>query len=66
MQILTLVAMEKPATLSADDIRSEKVKVLKSIEPVRVDDVVLGQYTGDPNGEGVFCSLKSAVSFAGL
>ena len=29
MQILTLVAMEKPASLSADDIRNEKVKVLK-------------------------------------
>uniref|UniRef100_A0A914VKB9 Glucose-6-phosphate 1-dehydrogenase n=1 Tax=Plectus sambesii TaxID=2011161 RepID=A0A914VKB9_9BILA len=51
MQILTLVAMEKPASLNAEDIRDEKVKVLKSIRPVRVDDVVLGQYVGDPNGK---------------
>uniref|UniRef100_A0A672QR38 glucose-6-phosphate dehydrogenase (NADP(+)) n=1 Tax=Sinocyclocheilus grahami TaxID=75366 RepID=A0A672QR38_SINGR len=28
------------------------VKVLKCIEPVSVSDVVLGQYVGDPDGEG--------------
>ncbi|VDK49802.1 unnamed protein product [Anisakis simplex] len=41
MQILTLVAMEKPASLSAEDIRDEKVKVLKSIKSLRLEDVVL-------------------------
>lgn len=29
-----------------------KVKVLKSVPPVELDDVVLGQYVGDPQGEG--------------
>ena len=29
-----------------------KVKVLKSVAPVELDDVVLGQYVGDPKGEG--------------
>ena len=29
-----------------------KVKVLKSVQPVELDDVVLGQYVGDPKGEG--------------
>jgi glucose-6-phosphate 1-dehydrogenase len=52
MQILTLVAMEKPASLSADDIRNEKVKVLKNIKEVKLSDVVLGQYTADPEGQG--------------
>lgn len=29
-----------------------QVKVLKCIPPVELEDVVLGQYVGDPNGEG--------------
>ncbi|VIO87365.1 Uncharacterized protein BM_BM13743 [Brugia malayi] len=48
MQILTLVAMEKPASLDAEDIRDEKVKVMKCIKAVRMEDVVLGQYVSDP------------------
>ncbi|XP_075219480.1 glucose-6-phosphate 1-dehydrogenase Zw isoform X2 [Lycorma delicatula] len=52
MQILSLVAMEKPASCHPDDIRNEKVKVLKCIRPLTLDDVVLGQYIGNPDGEG--------------
>ncbi|KAK3102256.1 hypothetical protein FSP39_009955 [Pinctada imbricata] len=52
LQILTLVAMEKPPSTAAEDIRSEKVKVLKSISPLTMDKVVLGQYVGNPDGEG--------------
>ncbi|KAA0706805.1 Glucose-6-phosphate 1-dehydrogenase [Triplophysa tibetana] len=52
LQMLSLVAMEKPASTSSDDVRDEKVKVLKSIDPVSLSDVVLGQYIGDPEGEG--------------
>ncbi|XP_071657303.1 glucose-6-phosphate 1-dehydrogenase, partial [Patagioenas fasciata] len=50
LQMLCLVAMEKPASTNADDVRDEKVKVLKSIDPVQLQDVVLGQYVGDPEG----------------
>ncbi|KAK4324918.1 hypothetical protein Pmani_004478 [Petrolisthes manimaculis] len=52
LQILCLVAMEKPCSTAADDIRDEKVKVLKSMDELMLDDVVLGQYVGDPEGEG--------------
>ncbi|XP_056645684.1 glucose-6-phosphate 1-dehydrogenase isoform X1 [Diorhabda carinulata] len=52
LQILTLVAMEKPASIQPDDIRNEKVKVLRNIPPIQVKDVVLGQYVGNPQGEG--------------
>uniref|UniRef100_A0A4W6EZE8 Glucose-6-phosphate 1-dehydrogenase n=1 Tax=Lates calcarifer TaxID=8187 RepID=A0A4W6EZE8_LATCA len=52
LQMLSLVAMEKPASTSSDDVRDEKVKVLKCITPVSMSDVVLGQYVGDPEGEG--------------
>ncbi len=34
LQMLTLVAMEPPATLEAESLRDEKVKVLRSIRPI--------------------------------
>ncbi|MCK5728587.1 MAG: glucose-6-phosphate dehydrogenase [Methylococcales bacterium] len=34
LQLLTLVAMEPPATMDAESLRDEKVKVLKSIRPI--------------------------------
>ncbi|XP_061592199.1 glucose-6-phosphate 1-dehydrogenase-like [Cololabis saira] len=51
LQMLCLVAMEKPASTSPGDVRDEKVKVLKCIAPVAMSDVVLGQYVGDPAGK---------------
>ncbi|MDR7550609.1 MAG: glucose-6-phosphate dehydrogenase [Armatimonadota bacterium] len=44
-QVLALVAMEVPGAFEADQIRNEKVKVLRVIPPVGADDVVCGQYT---------------------
>jgi glucose-6-phosphate 1-dehydrogenase len=48
LQLLSLVAMEPPATLEADALRDEKVKVLRAIDRLdrtAVDaDVVRGQY----------------------
>jgi len=46
MQVLTLVAMEAPASLGAEDVRDEKVKVLKQIRPIDLEDCVVGQYEG--------------------
>ena len=43
-QLLSLTAMEVPAAFEADSIRFEKVKVLRSIAPIRDDAVVFGQY----------------------
>ncbi|HYR08414.1 MAG TPA: glucose-6-phosphate dehydrogenase, partial [Longimicrobium sp.] len=56
LQILTLVAMEPPASYDADSIRNEKVKVLQSIPLLQGDAVaantVRGQYAaGDAEGE---------------
>ncbi|MDF2910874.1 MAG: glucose-6-phosphate dehydrogenase, partial [Sporolactobacillus laevolacticus] len=36
MQLLTLVAMEPPTRLETDDVRYEKVKVLKAVRPMNV------------------------------
>lgn len=43
-QLLTLMAMEPPASFEAESIRNEKVKVLRSVAPVRREDAVFGQY----------------------
>ena len=49
MQLLSLVAMEPPISTKPEDIRDEKVKLLKAIQPINVQihggDVVRGQYT---------------------
>ncbi|XAR58254.1 Glucose-6-phosphate dehydrogenase [Bertholletia excelsa] len=46
LQILCLVAMEKPVSLRPEHIRDEKVKVLQSVLPIKDEEVVLGQYDG--------------------
>lgn len=52
LQILSLVAMEKPVTINPNDIRDEKVKVLRHIPPIQMEDILIGQYVGNPNGQG--------------
>lgn len=44
LQILSLLAMEPPVSLCAEDIRDEKVKVLRCVKPLSADDFALGQY----------------------
>jgi len=48
LQLVALVAMEPPAEFDATSVRDEKVKVLRSLRPMRPDDVsthvVTGQY----------------------
>ena len=39
MQMLSLVAMEAPATFEPDRVRDEKVKLLRSVRPFPVDDL---------------------------
>lgn len=53
LQLLTLTAMEPPASFSADELRNEKVKVLKSIRSIELNDAVRGQYDGYRDAEGV-------------
>jgi len=52
-QVLALLTMEQPVSLAADDVRDEKVKLLRCVAPPRIEDVVLGQYTAsstEPEG----------------
>lgn len=50
LQILALFAMETPVSLDAEDTRNEKVKVLRSMRPLRLEDVVTGQYKSHTKG----------------
>ena len=54
-QLFTLIAMEVPSGFNAEAIRQEKIKVLKSVQPLNpARDVVFGQYApGRLNGEAV-------------
>lgn len=49
LQLLCMVAMEPPNSLQADEIRAEKVKILRALSPITVENVaaqaVRGQYT---------------------
>ncbi|WOI53054.1 glucose-6-phosphate dehydrogenase [Parvularcula sp. LCG005] len=59
IQLLCLMAMEPPASLSADAIRNEKVKVLRSLAPITPanvqDKTVRGQYIEGHDSDGKSC-----------
>ena len=44
MQVLALLTMEAPVSLSAEAIRDEKLKLLRAVRPVNPSEVTLGQY----------------------
>ncbi|KAL1929456.1 hypothetical protein VTP01DRAFT_1594 [Rhizomucor pusillus] len=46
LQVLSLIAMERPISTESEAIRDEKVKVLKCIPPIVAEDALLGQYIG--------------------
>jgi glucose-6-phosphate 1-dehydrogenase len=49
LQLLCLVAMEPPHEMNADNLRAEKLKVLKALKPINKDNVtqtiIRGQYS---------------------
>jgi len=53
-QLLTLIAMDAPPRFIADAVRDEKLRVLRAIQPIRKQDVILGQYgEGEVDGHPV-------------
>jgi glucose-6-phosphate 1-dehydrogenase len=46
LQLLSLVAIEPPASFDADAVRNEKVKLLSAIRPIELKDTVRAQYEG--------------------
>ena len=58
LQILMMTAMHLPKTISSDEIRNEKQKVMESVRPLKkenvISDVIRGQYgAGEINGKPV-------------
>ena len=63
LQLLCLVAMEPPHIIEADEVRNEKLKVLKALRPMTkqaaLTDTVKGQYTrGNVQGNQVSSYLE--------
>ncbi|POY69981.1 putative Glucose-6-phosphate dehydrogenase (NADP(+)) [Rhodotorula taiwanensis] len=52
LQVLSILTMERPVSFSSEDIRDEKVKVLRYIPEIKMDDVLLGQYVGNGDKPG--------------
>jgi glucose-6-phosphate 1-dehydrogenase len=69
LQLLMIVAMEAPAQFEADQVRDEKVKVLRAVRPLQGDDfrrdTLRGQYRGYREAEGVPPDSETAT-FAAL
>lgn len=52
LQMLALVAMEQPLSFDAEDIRAEKLKVLRAVKPLKLCDLVTGQYEASGEQRG--------------
>ncbi|CAG2116165.1 unnamed protein product, partial [Medioppia subpectinata] len=52
LQVLALIAMERPEANDAEKIRDEKLYLLKHMKDLAMEDIVLGQYVGNPKGVG--------------
>lgn len=44
LQVLTLLAMERPISFDSEDVRDEKVRVLRAMSPIEPKNVIIGQY----------------------
>jgi glucose-6-phosphate 1-dehydrogenase len=53
LQVLTMLTMEPPISISSEDMQNEKIKVLSAIRDIKADDVIRGQYVGYLDEEGV-------------
>jgi len=53
LQVLTMLTMEPPISISSEDMQNEKIKVLSAIREIKADDVIRGQYVGYLDEEGV-------------
>src|SRR5690606_34349337 len=65
LQLLCLVAMEPPATIDADAVRDEKLKVLRSLQPIDAANAsrltVRGQYAAGASAGGAVPSYAAEL-----
>jgi glucose-6-phosphate 1-dehydrogenase len=53
LQVLTMLTMEPPISISSEDMQNEKIKVLSAVREIKVEDVIRGQYVGYLAEDGV-------------
>jgi glucose-6-phosphate 1-dehydrogenase len=53
LQVLTMLTMEPPISISSEDMQNEKIKVLSAIRDIKAEDVIRGQYVGYLAEDGV-------------
>jgi len=53
LQVLTMLTMEPPISISSADMQNEKIKVLSAIREIKSEDVIRGQYVGYLAEDGV-------------
>ncbi|ORX53661.1 glucose-6-phosphate dehydrogenase [Hesseltinella vesiculosa] len=51
LQVLSLLAMERPIGRDGEAIRDEKVKLLRCVKPITLEDTLVGQYVGNNSGK---------------
>jgi glucose-6-phosphate 1-dehydrogenase len=64
-QVLANIAMEPPARTDSESMRDEKVKVLRSVPPLRASNLVRGQFAGYLSEKGVAADSQTET-FAAL
>jgi glucose-6-phosphate 1-dehydrogenase len=62
MQLLCLTAMEPPARFEPNAVRDEKLKVIRSLEPLKISDTVRGQYRANGQGASYLEDVNNATS----
>ena len=63
LQLVCLVAMEPPSHFDANQVRDEKLRVLKALRPLRAEDIIRGQYQ---EYEGELGKRSDTETFVGL
>jgi glucose-6-phosphate 1-dehydrogenase len=64
-QAMTFVAMEPPVSFDPDRLRDEKVRVLRSMQPVEPTKVIRGQFVGYRN-EADVATASQAETYAAM
>jgi glucose-6-phosphate 1-dehydrogenase len=68
LQLICLVAMEPPSFYEADQMRDEKLRVLKALKPLTKDEIQTGQYRsftdelGNSSNTETFVALKVMIN----
>ncbi len=62
MQLLCLIAMEPPYKFDPDAVRDEKLKVIRALDAVPLDNIVRGQYVAGQDNPGYLEDVGNPAS----